>query len=259
MDNSFDMPNMDDINKQMQDAMEQAQKAMDDLPEQMEDMQNVMGSLSSLMGNLPGQLNDLGSAMQNFETQHEENMETATGQPDWEIAANIHVGSILNVIVKAEFDLQQIIQAYHSTQGGGFEDLVRSVAGDAVSDLDDDTMGQVMQQLGKGRSTAKVTTIKIQSCTIAGAPANAEEQLKLSPQAGIPLMMDNGRIGFEFSPMLTIRNQWENANIPVFTPMAEQIQIPLIHFEGGKLFQEKIKVNNQEIDIQIEIVFLPKA
>ena len=259
MENSFDMPNMDDINKQMQDAMEQAQKAMDDLPEQMEDMQNVMGSLSSLMDNLPGQLNDLGSAMQNFETQHEENMETAVGQPDWEIAANIHVGSILNVIIKAEFNLQQIMQAYQSTQGGDFEDIVRSVAGDAVNELDEDTMGQVMQQLSKGRSTAKITTIKIQACSIAGAPANAADQLQLSPQAGIPLVMENNKIGFEFAPMLTIRNQWENANIPVFTPMAEQIMITIKDFENENLFQKKFTITNQDMEMQLELVFIPKS
>ena len=259
MDNSFEMPDMNDINKQMQDAMEQAQKAMQDLPEQMGEMQNIMGSLSSLMGNLPDQLSGLGSAMQDFEEQHEENIEMAAGEPDWEIAANIHVGNILNVIVKAEFDLQQIVQAYQSTQGGGFEDLVRSVAGDAVNDLDEDTMGQVMEQLGKGRSTAKITMVKIQSCTIAGAPANTADQLQLSPQAGIPLVVDNNKIGFEFAPMLTIRNQWENANIPTFTPMAEQTMISLADFENGNLFQKKVSVDNQEMNIHVELVFIPKS
>ena len=45
----FEMPDMDDITRQMEEAMQQAQKAMDDLPGQLEGLEDVMGSLSGLM------------------------------------------------------------------------------------------------------------------------------------------------------------------------------------------------------------------
>jgi hypothetical protein len=249
------MPDMDDIARQMQDAMEQAQKAMDDLPGQMEGLEDVMGSLSNLIGDMPSQLGELTGAMEGFEGQGQANAESMAGDPDWQLEATIAVGNKLRVLVKAVFDLETIQQAWHSTQGGGFEALVGSVVAGTGEEYDDDTMGQIMEQLKKGRSIALVKGIDVLECRIQGAPGDAANKLQLSPEANIPLVMNENGLGFEFAPLLTIRNRWENANIPTFTPMGEETVVPLSEFESGDSFNCVFEPAGQADQVTIDVEF----
>ncbi len=59
----FDLPDMDDLSRQMEEAMTEAKKAMDDLPTQMDEMENVMGSLSALLEGMPTQMEELSTVM----------------------------------------------------------------------------------------------------------------------------------------------------------------------------------------------------
>lgn len=256
--NMFEMPDMDDLERQMKKAMEEAQEAIDDLPEQIGNMGDIMGSLSSLMGNMPDQMGELTDALSGFGEQHQQNVDSLAGNPDWSVSADVKVGSKLHVVINAIFDLKNIKRSWESTQGEGFEDLVKGVAADAEVDVEDENMlGQIIEQLKKGRSIAKVENIKVVSCNIAGAPGNAAESLQLSPEGNIPLMMNGNGIGFELAPVLTIRNQWENANIPVFGPMGEELMVPLERFEGGGEFNLKFEPGGQEERVAVSLSFAP--
>ena len=253
-----EMPDMDDITKQLQDAMQEAQNAMDDLPEQMEGLEEVMGSLSNMMGGLPGQLGDLTSAISGFEDLHAENSAALAGDPDWDLVADIQIGEILELQVGGSFDLKMIKSAWESTQRGDFDDVVSGIVSGVDPDVDNEMMGQILGQLKQGRSIARVDYIRIIKCTIAGAPGGASSSLEFSPEANIPLAMQEKGIGFEFAPMLTIKNQWENASIPNFSPMGEKVLVNPAFFEDGSQFSKQYTFENEGQKIKVNLQFSPK-
>jgi hypothetical protein len=254
---TFDLPDMDELARQMEDAMNEAQKAMKDLPAQMEGLEGVMGSLSALMGGMPAQMEELSSAMAGFEEKHQANVESLAGEPDWSLKADIRVGEKLHIVVSAAFDLEKIKEAWSSTQGAGFESLVAGVAAGTAREIEAGMMDQIMGQLKKGRSIAVVEDVDVLACRIQGAPGNAAEKLQLSPEGNIPLVMDKGGLGFEFAPLLTIRNRWEKADIPTFSPMAEEIVVQLGHFESGEAFRLEFEPTGQEDEMTVELSFQP--
>ncbi|MBN1267342.1 MAG: hypothetical protein JXA25_17760 [Anaerolineales bacterium] len=254
----FEMPDMDDLTRQMEEAMQQAQKAMDDLPGQLEGLEDVMGSLSGLMGDLPDQLGGLEEAISGFADQHQENMESLVGEPDWSVTTLIRVGDSLELKVDAVFDLAKAIQTWQSTQGGDLEGLVSGVMQEQTGEEPGEALlGQVVGQLQKGRGMAKVQALEVLKCSFSGAPANAAESLQLSPEANIPLVVQESGIGFEFAPMLTIKNKWENAALPSFEPMGEQVVVPLDRFEDEEPFSTAFAPSGQETDLEIRMKFAP--
>jgi hypothetical protein len=255
--NDFETPDMEDIARQMQEAMDQAQKAMDELPGQLAGLEDVMGSLSGLMGDMPSQLGELSGAIEGFSGQHQANVDSMAGEPDWGLEAHIQVGSKLELVVNAVFDLENIKQAWQSTQGGGFESLVAGVVADSGEDYDAGTMGQIMDQLKQGRSIALVKGVDVLECRIQGAPGGAADLLQFSPEANIPLAMREDGLSLEFAPLLTIRNQWENAIIPTFSPMGDETVVPLSRFESGDHFSISFEPIGQEELISIELNFHP--
>lgn len=254
---SFEMPDLGDLASQMEEAMAEAQKAMEDLPGQMEGLQDVMGSLSALMGGMPEQMQELSTAMAGFGEAHEANVAAMAGDPDWSIEASIRVGTVLHVVVHAALDLEQVRQAWNSTQSGGFESLIAGVAAQA-GETDPGVLGQITEQLSKGRSIARVEEIEVLACRMQGAPADAAQDLQLSPEGNIPLVLDSGGLGFEFAPLLTIRNRWERANIPTFVPMGNEVVVPLDRFEPGEAFSLEFQPAGQEEDVRIALRLQPR-
>jgi len=257
MKDAFELPDMDDLARQMEDAMSEAQKAMEALPTQMAGLENIMGSLSGIMEGMPAQMADLGSAMADFGEQHEANVDTLAGEPDWAMSASIKVGEKLHVVVSAAFDLEKVKEAWQSTQGAGFKSLVAGVAAESGTALEAGMLDQVMGQLKKGRSIAIVEGVEVHTCRIQGAPKDAAQKLQLSPEGNIPLIMDDGGLGFEFAPLLTIRNRWENAAIPTFSPMGEEIVVPLEHFEHGGAFTRTFEPKGQQDALTVALSFQP--
>jgi len=258
--NGFEFPeiqDIDDLSRQMEEAMQETQKAMDSLPDQMIELEDSLGSLSSLMNNLPDQMKELTNAMSSFDEQHQENLDLSAGEPDWALKADIYVGDIIHVLVNAAFNLDNIRQAWMSTQGEGFDSLVKGVIEGGNIELEEGDMGQILDQLQKGRSMAIIEEVDVLACNIAGAPSNAVKTLTLSPEANIPIMFNEYGIGFELAPFLTIRNQWENASIPSFTPMGADIVVPDEKFDGNEAFQITYKISGQEKPIQIVFHFQP--
>lgn len=258
----IEMPDMDELSRQMEDAMAQAQKAMEEeMQVPMGGLSGMMGVLSGLMGNLPGQMADLGAAMEGFEKDHTANVASLAGDPDWALVADIQVGTKLHVVVKAAFDLTKIEQAWRSTQGAGFESLVSGVVegSGAVTahEMESGIMGQILGQLQQGRAVAVVEDIDVLACRIQGAPQNAAKTLQLSPEGNIPLAMSEAGVSFEFAPLLTIRNRWDHAAIPTFTPMAEEIVVPVARFEGEQPFSLSFKPTGQDDEITITLGFEP--
>ncbi|MEA3341358.1 MAG: hypothetical protein U9R15_15445 [Chloroflexota bacterium] len=254
MKDAFDM---DELAHQMEAAMAEAQKATKDLPMQMGEIENVMGSLSALMGGMPAQMGELSTTMAGFEEKHEANVESLAGEPDWSVEASIRVGEKLHIVVSAAFDLGKVREAWSSTQGAGFESLVEGVVAGTAGEMETGLMGQIMGQLKKGRSIAVVEGVEVLACRIQGAPGDAAEKLQLSPEANIPLVMDEGGLGFEFAPLLTIRNNWESADIPTFSPMGEEIVVQPGHFESGEAFSLKFEPTGQEDEMTVELSFRP--
>ncbi len=95
------------------------------------------------------------------------------------------------------------------------------------------------------------------SCQIQGAPGDASETLKLSPEGNIPLVLNDTGIGFEFAPMLTIKNRWENAVIPTFLPMAEEIIVPVSCFGEKAGINLNFSPSNQDMKIDLGLRFFP--
>jgi len=256
-DELFEMPDMDEIQRSLNDALGEAQEAMENIPQQMNDLDNALGSLSNLMNDMPSQLAALGQAVGGFSESHQDNLETLVGEPDWKLKADIRVGNILHLEILGQLDIGKIKQTWGSTQGGGFDSLVSGVIGNAADDLDGDTMDQVMDQLKMGRGMARIERIDILSCSIQGAPGNAIDDLRLSPEGNIPLSLNDGYLNLEFAPALTIRNSWENASLPTFSPMAEEIQVPLSKFDKAAGFSDHFEPSNQEYQLMLDIHFEP--
>jgi len=104
-EDDFEMPDLEGLAEQMEDALAEAQKAMADLPTDMGDLGGLMGSLSSLVGGLPADLGELSGAISGFEAQHEANVASARGEPDWGVEADIRAGTKLHVVIGTEMDL----------------------------------------------------------------------------------------------------------------------------------------------------------
>ena len=216
-----------------------------------------MGSLAGLMGGMPAQMGELGAALEGFGEQHQANAASLAGDPDWALEAEIRVGKKLHVAVSAALDLVKVQQAWQSTQGEGFEALVAGVAAESGAEIEAGEMGLVMEQLKKGRSTAIIKDVKVLACRIPGAPGDAADKLQLSPEGNIPLVMGEEGLGFELAPLLTIRSRWENADLPTFTPMGEEIVVPLQRFEAGKAFSLDVEVTNQDDPLAVTLSFEP--
>lgn len=262
----FEMPDMGEIFNQlsegmkgMEEAMQGMEDALEDVQETMQEIPDMAGILSAFSGlskNLPGQMGDLEEALGGFGELHEENLNNLAGKSDWAINANIQIGKILKLNVKAVFDLQNALQTYQSTQGSQMDEAINSVLGN-IADIDADSeLGDMIkEELKQGRSAASVESIQVLSCTIAGAPANSAENLKLSPEAGIPIAVQEKGISFEFAPMLTIKNRWENAAIPVFVPMGEAVIVPIHKFDQAVPFKETFQIDQEKQTILISIDF----
>jgi len=256
-DSFDDLPDMDALARQMEDAMAEAQKAMQDLPMPVE---GVMGSLATLMGNMPAQMEALGAALAGFGEQHEANVQSLAGDPDWSVQADIRVGTKLHLMVNAAFDLKKVKATWHSTQDETLEALVEGIVTENpvfADESEPELMGQVMEQLKQGRGIAVVESIEVLECHIQGAPGNAAAALQLSPQANIPLAMDQNGIGFEFAPLLTIRNRWERANVPTFSPMGQEIMVPLAQLEKGEAFTLAFTPAGQADEMTVTLNFQP--
>jgi len=263
-DDAFSFPDMDDMMRQMQDAMddaqdamEEARDAMDELPEMLGQLGGVMDSLSGVMGGLPEQLGDLTGAMDGFAGRHADNVETLIGEPDWGLSAEIRIGEMLHLNVRAVFDLEKAVQTWQSTQRGDFEAVVGAVVEENASDLEPGMMDQILGQLKQGRGMARVEEIEVLICKIAGAPSDAADRLQLSPEANIPLAVTEAGISFEFAPLLTIRNDWEHADLPVFAPMGEQVVVPLTRFDPAEAFQLPFTVSDQDAPLTLLLHFRP--
>jgi hypothetical protein len=257
MNDEFDMPDMDGLTRQMEEALNDAKEAMADLPAEMGEMGSLVGALAGLTGGLPEQMAELSGALGGFEEQHQANVQAMAGEADWSLVARIEVGEKLEVVVKAGFDLEQVIAARESTQGAEFESVVAGVLGESAGEMDEGMMNQVIGQLKKGRSMAVVNGVEVVACRIAGAPRNAVETLQLSPEGHIPLVMDKDGLGFEFAPLLTIRNRWERAQIPTFVPMGEEVVVPLDHFERREAFRMEFEPQEQEEEMRVALSFEP--
>jgi hypothetical protein len=257
MNDKFDMPDMAELAKQMEEAMKDAQEAMEGLSGQTGGMGDILGSLSGLLEGMPAQMEALRTSMVEFGEQHSANVASMAGEPDWRVEANIRVGNKLHVIVSAEFDFEQVRDAWSSTQSAGFESLVAGVVTGTAGEMEEGVMDQVLGQLKKGRSIALVKDVQVLACRIQGAPRNAAETLQLSPEGNIPLVMNEDGIGFELAPMLTIRNRWEKADIPTFVPMGEEIIVPIDHFEQAKAFSVEFEPQGQEDEMSVELSFKP--
>ncbi|MEA3309604.1 MAG: hypothetical protein U9Q70_08865 [Chloroflexota bacterium] len=254
---TFDLPDMDELTHQLEDAMTAAQKALADLPVQMEQLGDITGSFSALMGGMPAQLGRLAAAMEGFEEEHESNVTSLAGEPDWSMKADIWVAKKLHLVISASFDLEKIKEAWSSTQNAGFESLVTGVVAGTGAEIEAGMMGQIMGQLKQGRSIAVVEDVKVRACRIQGAPRDAAAKLQLSPEGNIPLAMSEDGLGFELAPMLTIRNKWENANIPTFSPLGKELVVSLEHFENGETFNLNFKPAEQEEELTVELSFQP--
>jgi hypothetical protein len=251
---ALEMPDMSELAEQMEDAMAEAQRAMEELPMQLEGMEEVLGSLSALMGGMPTQMEELGAAVADVEGEQEVRVESLAGDPDWLVEARIQVGEKLDLIVRGRFDLGSIKEAWSSTQGESFEALVAGVIEEEGVEIEEGQMDQIVGQLKRGRSIAVVEEVKVLACRIQGAPGDARETLQLSPEGNIPLAMGEEGIGFEFAPLLTIRNRWERADIPTFSPMGEEIIVPLEQFDS-KEFEMQFEPQSQEDPVVVKLSF----
>jgi len=243
--------------RQIDEALAEAWQTLENLA-QMKEMEGAMSALSALTGGLPSQMGELSAAMAGFGEAHAANVQELAGEPDWTLRAEIRVGQMLHLVVDGAFDLGKIIQTRESTQGGGFESLLGGLEQEAAGDdFEPGMMGQVMDQLQKGRGMTVVQNVDVLKCHIPGAPGDAADTLQLSTEANIPLVLCENGLGFEFAPMLTIRNAWEKANIPTFAPLGDEIVVPLDRFENCEPFSLNFTPGGQEHKLSFKLSFEP--
>ena len=104
---------------------------------------------------------------------------------------------------------------------------------------------------------AQVNDVRVLACRIAGAPPDAAARLQLSPEAHIPMAVTEAGLSFEFAPLLTIRNAWEHADLPSFTPMAQEIVVALDNFAPAETHDLTFSVSGQDVPLQVRLHFEP--
>ena len=257
-----EMPDMNDLFGQLTDSLsgleetlEEVQEVMEDLPEQMPQLGEIMSAFSNLGKGEAPDFGDLEDALGGFGEMQEELSQQISSEPDWEMESRIQIASLLEIQVSAVFNLQKVLQAYESTQNpdmdGAIEDVLKNIPD---LDLGGGMQEMIKEQLKQGRGAARVQEVDVLRCSFAGAPPDAAEKLRLSPEANIPLSIKERQINFEFAPMLTIKNRWENADPPVFQPMAEQVRVNLEAFKTQNSFRKSFtfKQSGREISIKIQ-------
>lgn len=264
MDDKFDfeMPEIPDLGKMFDELsetleelpglIEESTKASESMD--MPDLGALMSGLAGLANNLPGDLSSLENAMAGFGDQHAENMESAVGEPDWEFKFKIDVGEILSLAVEGEMDVSSLLAAHEATQTGEMGQEIDQVLDNLVDfEVDDALRADIFTQLKQGRGMARITSIRVLTCSIAGAPSKAAEQLTLSPEANIPLSVKNGSICFELAPMLTIKNKWDHAHIPTFVPFEGHVSIEIQKLSNQSKIVEELAFENNDHQIRLQL------
>ena len=229
------------------------------------DAEEARERLEAAASALPDAMAELHQAMQRFpevlarsesaETPIPPEMESLLGEPDWRVTATVRVEEMLVVEVVADFDLRKTIQTWRYIRSGRLEAMLGG--GDEGRSRDEASMRKVLDDLQQGRGLAVVREIHVERCELPGAPETAAEEIRFTPEMNVPLLMHQNGLGFEFAPVLTIRNQWEKAIVPAFFPMGEEVVVPLSRFQSGQPFTVRVSPEGQEYDVKLALHFAP--
>jgi len=247
---------LDSLAEEMEKAMVQARKAMADLPplEELAELQEAMAGLAG-MGTV---IEKLQLAAQ----QRDELLAELIGEPDWRVQAEIEVkkdkSSLMKVELAADFDLERIVEAHDMLSSEEAQAQISAT----LKEVGVDVAGR-QEQMARGRGVALARELKVLGCHIGGVAPRASEELRLTPEANIPLKVSDEReLCFEFAPLLTIRApvgdpDWEEAELPNFAPTIDEVRESLDSFQSGKPFQRSLTVSQEELSLELKLAFRP--
>lgn len=234
----FEVTELGDLAEELEKAMGRLRKAMADAPPLEE-----LGGLQEAMAGL-AQLGALTEKMRLAAMEYEKVMAELVGEPNWRVEAEIEVSkgpsSLMEAQLVADFDLQRV------TEGR------RTVSSD-----------EAPTEIAGAHGIALIRELNLLDCQIVGAPETATEGLRLTPEAHIPLKVNEaGELCFEIAPTLTIRVPgedpgWENADLPRFAPMIDHVRVKLRQFEPGVAFHRSVTVRQDDLELDVKLAFQP--
>jgi hypothetical protein len=122
---------------------------------------------------------------------------------------------------------------------------------------------EVSPETSSGRELALIRELKALDCEVTDAPEASPEELRLSPEANVPLeTSDEGELCLDFAPALTARvpkddPQWESGDLPCFAPMIDSVRVDLRDFEAGLPFERRLTVEQEQLIIELKLAFRP--
>jgi hypothetical protein len=240
LDSQFELSRIEGEITSQSSVLNQMQRAMDELPSQIQHIQQRLDRLSASMEGVPAVLEEKGTILAEVDTFRMPQAPKKELKPDWGLEADVRVGRTLRVSVYATFALGNVTDAPHDPCTDLDLRLHRILDRKWMTQQPETAPNQ------SKRTKIEVYNIQVQKCRIRGAPQDAERTMILSPEAGIPIVLLDDDLCFDFAPALTIKNEWEGAETPSFRPMGEEIRVPLEDFEKRHSISRRLALKDQD-------------
>lgn len=250
--------------KQVEDAMSgmpdivgHLKNIMEEVPMHIEEIQDAPDKATKRADAL-SKTSGLDVALESLAPSPEGNLELLVGKPNWAICADIRLGQVLRLALEAAFDLDKAVQTWRNLGDTDRREVVQDIVQDALGfEVDPEILGQAMGQVQKGRGLAVVKSLQVVDCRIPGVPEDVVQVLRLAPETSIPLVMHENGVGFDFAPVLAIRDHWGGAKIPTFVPTGEEIVVPMERFGRGQAFSARFTLSSQDYPLVVDLKFEP--
>ncbi len=245
---------VEDAMSGMPDIVDHLKNIMEEVPMQIEEIQDAPDSVSK-GDEVLSKTSGLDVALESLAPSQEGSLEHLIGSPNWDMCADIRLGKVLRLTVEAAFDLEKVIQTWRNLSDAERREVVQDIVQDALGfEVDPEILGQAMGQVQKGRGLAIVKSLQVLHSHIPGVP---ESVAQAAPETNIPLVMHENGLGFDFAPVLAIRNNWGETKIPTFVPTGEDIVIPMERFVGGRAFSARFSLSGQDYPLVVDLKFEP--
>lgn len=229
-------------------VLSRMQQEMEELPSQIRQIQQRLDRLSASMGGVPKELQEKGAILAEVDVIRPPEVPKEK-KPDWGLEADIRVGRTLRVVVYASFALESVMDASPEPITDSNSRLRRILERDWMAQTSDEEPQQ------SKRIKIEVHNVQVQKCRFRGAPKDAERTLILSPEAGVPIVLEGDYLSFDFAPVLAIKNDWPGSEIPTFQPMRDEIRVPLEDFEKREPISLRLslKEQNQRMNVRLQL------
>jgi hypothetical protein len=250
------IPGSDTLAEEIEEAIAQVRRGMADLPP-LEELAGLQEALAGLAG-----MGTIIEKMRLAAQERDELVAELVGEPDWRVEAEIGVkkgiSMLMQVRLTADFDLARIVRAHDMLTNAE----VRAQIAATLEEMGLDR-GMIQKQVARVRGIALVGELNLLEYHNAGARQEALKELRLTPEANVPLeVSDERELCFELAPALTIRasmpeSDVEQADIPTLAPTIDQVRVRLDSFGPGKPFRLSLSASQEELALELKLAFRP--